>query len=213
MLLIISGPSGVGKSTLITHLLQKFPSLRLSVSHTTRSPRKGEVDREHYYFVSEERFKEMIEEEAFIEHEHVYGNHYGTSLGQIADIQAAGLIPLFDVDTRGGKNLIARYPEATSIFIMPPSFVTLRDRILGRGTETPESFSMRIRKITAQCDGYEQYRFVVFNDELVQAQVEMESIIRAELCRTATIRPRVDAVIASFKNQIDREIADQEATI
>ena len=143
--LIIVGPSGVGKGTLIEHLTKKFPSkFGFSVSYTTRNPREGEVHGKHYYFVKKEQFQKMIEQDAFIEWFEVHGNFYGTTKQTILEIQSKNRIPLLDIDIQGTEKFCKSFPETQTIFILPPSIDILKTRLTKRGTDKPDVIKKRL---------------------------------------------------------------------
>src|SRR4030095_8192095 len=141
---ILSAPSGAGKSTLIQLLFQEISGLHFSISHTTRPPREGETDGVEYFFVSEQRFREMIESNQFLEWAHVHGYFYGTSHEMVSEAAEQGKDLLLDIDIQGAAKVRARLPEAVSIFIFPPSYEDLRRRLVERGTDSPEQILQRI---------------------------------------------------------------------
>lgn len=177
--IIFSAPSGSGKSTIVNHLLEKYPSLEFSVSATSRAPRGDEKEGKDYYFFTNEQFKELISKNAFVEYEEVYsGSFYGTLKSEVERIWNKGNVIIFDIDVKGGMNLKKLFgDEALSIFIKTSSVGELRDRLVKRGTETPESIAKRIDKAKEELS-YEKYfdRSVV-NDSLERALAEVEAIV------------------------------------
>lgn len=183
LLLIISSPSGAGKTTLCKRLRAEFPDLRFSVSHTTRKARPSESDGKDYHFVDTESFERMIGDGAFAEWARVHGNLYGTSLREIeiAKTTSAGL--LFDIDYQGARQLKAHLPSAAGIFILPPSFAELERRLRGRGTEDEQTVRRRLSNAHHEIEHYAIFDYVVINDELERAYTELCGIVHAERCK------------------------------
>lgn len=169
--LIISAPSGAGKSTLVAHLMASGLPLAFSVSATSRKPRGNETDGQEYYFLSEDEFRGKIATGEFIEWEEVYAGHfYGTLRSEIQRITAAGKIPLFDVDVKGGISLKKIFGDrALAVFVMPPSVETLRERLIKRATDSPEKIKMRVDKASSEMTMAGQFDTVVVNDDLQEA--------------------------------------------
>lgn len=178
-LLVISAPSGTGKTTLCRLLMDQFKGISYSVSHTTRKPRTGEVHGTDYYFVSVEEFERMIANRELVEWAKVHDNYYGTSLGFIRQSLDAGLDILLDIDVQGAANIRAVYPEAVTVFIMPPSMEALRERLGKRGTDSPEVIETRIKNAVMEIAQKDLYRHVIVNDDLETAKNQLFSIIRA----------------------------------
>ena len=178
-LIIISAPSGAGKSTLVKALLAANPKIELSVSACTRPPRAGEVDGEHYHFLTVEEFKKRIEAGEFIEWEMVYeGKYYGTLRSEIQSILAKGHIPILDIDVAGAINVMEIYAGAyTSIFIMPPSIAELKNRLLQRGSETDETLQERVDKAAQEIALKDQFQHIVVNDDLQTAISELKQLV------------------------------------
>lgn len=183
LLLILSSPSGAGKTSLSNRLRGEFASLRFSVSHTTRTPRPTEVDGREYHFVSRGRFEEMITEGAFAEHAHVHDNLYGTSVREIerAREESGGI--LFDIDYQGARQIKAVYPEAVGVFILPPSLVELERRLRGRGTEDETATARRLHVAKLEIAHYSFFDYVIVNDDFEQAYGKLRGIVLAEKCR------------------------------
>lgn len=178
-MIIVSAPSGAGKSTLVSHLLKKGFPLEFSVSATSRSPRGNETDGKEYYFISAAEFRKKIEENAFVEWEEVYLNHYyGTLKSEIERIWRSGKVIIFDVDVKGGINLKKIFgAKAVSIFIMPPSVSELEKRLMGRATETTEKIRMRVEKATEEIRLADQFDVIIINDNLEIACDEIERVV------------------------------------
>ena len=184
LLLVVSGPSGVGKGTIDGQLLKKHENMVLSVSCTTRGPRPGEIDGVHYSFISQERFEEMIREDAFLEYMHVFGmNYYGTPAEPVFRQMAEGKDVLLEIDVQGAMRVKEKYPQAVLVFIAPPSLEELRNRLVGRGTETPEAIEKRLNTVRAELQRLKNYDYMVLNDTVEQAVERMEAILTAEKCK------------------------------
>ncbi|MGY6088861.1 guanylate kinase [Avibacterium paragallinarum] len=186
-LYIISAPSGAGKSSLIAALLEKNTGreMKVSVSHTTRSPRPREVDGVHYHFVSVDEFERLIEQEAFLEYAKVFGgNYYGTSLPTIEKSLAQGIDVFLDIDWQGAQQIRRKVPTVKSIFILPPSVEELERRLVGRGQDSAEVIADRMAKATSEMSHYDEYDYVIINDDFEQAIADLQHILRAECLTT-----------------------------
>jgi len=189
LLLIISSPSGAGKTTLTNRLKTEFQkpseSLRFSVSHTTRPPRATEQDGREYHFIDRPAFEGMIKERAFAEHAEVHGNLYGTSVKEIeiARAEASGVI--FDVDYQGARQIKAHFPEAVGVFILPPSLTELERRLRGRGTEDEPTTKRRLAAAQREIEHYGFFDYVIVNDDITKAHEKLRGIVLAERCRRA----------------------------
>ena len=180
MLLVISGPSGTGKGTIIEALMKADKSLVFSVSATTRDPRPGEVDGVHYHFMTVEKYNELVEQGAFVEHAQVHGNLYGTLRSEVYSRLERGENVVLDIDVQGALNVIATEKEKVSIFILPPSLTVLRERLIGRGTETPEDIERRMNNAIREISQKDNYEYKVINDNLDDAIRTVQAIIEAE---------------------------------
>jgi len=187
VLFVISAPSGAGKSTLCRELLRKVSGLKLSVSYTTRPPRKGETQDVHYTFVTEKKFRDMIRRKEFAEWATVHGNFYGTSLKRLKKLNREGHDILLDIDVQGARQLKKTCGGAVYIFILPPSLRTLKKRLTTRGTETGDELKERLANAKDEMKGYKDYDYVIINDRLERAYRELESIIISERLRTKHI--------------------------
>nr|WP_314266489.1 guanylate kinase [uncultured Moellerella sp.] len=199
-LYIVSAPSGAGKSSLIQALLKTQPlyDTQVSVSHTTRSMRPGEIHGEHYYFISQDEFLKMIEEDAFLEHASVFGNYYGTSRKVIEDVLKSGVDIFLDIDWQGAKQIRHSMPTARSIFILPPSQDELYRRLRGRGQDSDEVIKKRMAQAVAEIEHYDEYDYLIVNDDFNTALADLQSIIRSERLRLERQIQRHDALISKL---------------
>lgn len=179
-LIIISSPSGGGKGTLIKEVLDIVPDLGYSVSLTTRAPRFGEEEGRHYHFVSKEEFEREIAQGGFLEYAEVHGNLYGTSLKQIDKITSEGRDVILEIDVQGAAAVIEMVPEAISIFILPPSFETLRARLIARATEGSSDLELRLKNSHYEVAQFSQFEYVIVNEDLGQAVRKLSSVIIAQ---------------------------------
>lgn len=185
LLIVVSGPAGTGKGTLDTALLSRHNDMKLSVSATTRKPRNGEIDGVHYFFISEDRFKGMIDNDEFLEHMHVFGmNYYGTPRKFVEEQLEQGIDIILEIDVQGAMKVKKSYPEAVLIFIAPPSMNELKTRLIGRGTETAAQIDKRFATAFEEIKCIPQYDYVVVNDVVETALKKMEAIVSAEKSRT-----------------------------
>ena len=180
MLLVISGPSGVGKGTIISRLMEEDKSLVFSVSATTRQPREGEVDGVHYHFMTVEKYNELVAANAFVEYATVHGNCYGTLRSEVDARLARGENVVLDIDVQGALNVIASEPECVSLFILPPNRTVLEQRLRGRGTDREEDIVTRTANAVWELSQHDKYRYNVINDDLDEAVRVCQAIIEAE---------------------------------
>ncbi|CCJ34178.1 guanylate kinase [Caloramator australicus] len=183
LLIVISGPSGAGKGTICKALLQKNKDLKISVSCTTRSPREGEREGINYYFVSKEKFEDMIEKNEFLEYATVYGNYYGTPRKYVEEELKKGNDVILEIDIQGALMVKERYPEGVFIFILPPSMEELKNRIIKRGSETEDSLNTRFTAAFEEIKYMSKYDYAVVNDYVDEAVKKIECIIVAEKCK------------------------------
>lgn len=196
---IVTAPSGAGKTTLVAALLAAEPGVKLSVSYTTRAPREGEVDGVHYHFVDRDAFLARLERGEFLEHAEVYGRYYGTSSLWIRDRLAEGDDILLEIDWQGAQQVREAFPEAISIFILPPSIGELEARLRGRATDSDEVIERRLAVVRSEIDHVGNFEYVLVNDDIEVAKQDLISIIRAERLRATKQLTRHAALIASMK--------------
>ncbi len=183
LLLILSSPSGAGKTTLSNRLRGEFPQLRFSVSHTTRKPRPTEVDGREYHFVTRADFERLIREGAFAEHAEVHGNLYGTTIKEIELARQSSDGVLFDIDYQGARQIKAHFPEAVGVFVLPPSLEELERRLRGRGTEDEPTTRRRLEAAKREIAHYGFFDYVVVNDDIERAYGCLRGVVLAERCR------------------------------
>jgi guanylate kinase len=198
-LFVVSSPSGGGKGTLIRHVLEVVENLRYSVSYTTRAPRPGEVDGREYFFVNREIFEEMAGAGEFLEWACVHGNLYGTAKNQVIEETAAGADIILEVDVQGAASVRQLLMDSVSIFILPPSFEVLRQRLIARGTDSPEELELRLRNAPEELKQYSAFDYVIINDEVDRAMGQLAAIIYAERARCMRQESVVLEVIEKFK--------------
>lgn len=181
-LYILSAPSGAGKSSLINALLADVPKseVQLSISHTTRNPRPGEENGVHYYFIHHDEFKALIEKGHFLEWAEVFGNYYGTSLPMIEQSLEKGIDVFLDIDWQGARQIRAKLPNVKTIFILPPSRAELERRLVGRGQDSAETIAKRMAEAVSEMSHYNEFDYVIVNDDFQTALGELKAILTAE---------------------------------
>ena len=184
LLLVVSGPSGAGKGTVCKALMENCPDIYMSISATTRKPRPGEVDGVNYYFLSEDKFRSMIDNHEFIEWACFCQNYYGTPRKKVEDLLDAGKDVILEIEVQGAMQVRSKFPEAVFIFVTPPSMEELANRLSGRGTETPEVVEERLKTALWEYKNITKYNYILINDTVDAAAKRMEAIIRAEKMRT-----------------------------
>lgn len=192
MLIVISGPSGTGKGTICEKLLNDDPSLTFSVSVTTRGRRETEIEGVHYFFVTEERYDELLSEDAFLEHATVHGHRYGTLKSQVEQLMDQGMNVVLDIDPQGAREVMRQRPDCVSIFILPPSYEALRVRLHTRNTDDPKEIERRLGNARGEIEQMHLYQYAVVNDDLELAYAQVSSIVAAEKQRTTRYFPVVE---------------------
>lgn len=187
VLIVISGPSGAGKGTICSKLLKDNPDLFLSISATTREPRQGEVDKVNYYFLSKEEFFKKVDEGDFLEYAEVHGNFYGTPKSKVNEMLEEGKDVILEIDIQGALKVKENCDDGIFIFILPPSMEELKQRLINRGSETPESLVRRFNAAYKEINYISKYNYGVVNDEVPLAVSKIEKILAAEKCRADRI--------------------------
>ncbi|MEE9343258.1 MAG: guanylate kinase [Gammaproteobacteria bacterium] len=178
-LYIISAPSGAGKTSLIKALLDRLPSARLSISYTTRAQRPGEDDGVHYHFVAMEKFKQMLSEKAFLEHAEVFGNYYATATAGVQKQLETGDDVVLEIDWQGARQVRKAFPDNTGIFILPPGRDELRKRLNARGQDSHEIIDGRMQQAVEEISHFDEYTYVIINDDFEQALQQLQAIFTA----------------------------------
>ena len=189
LLFVVSGPSGVGKSTLCRHILKTIPDVRLSVSYTTRMPRSGETDGKEYRFISQDEFHAKISEHAFAEYAEVYGRLYGTPWKELEQESDSNTDILLDIDVQGARQVMKTLQKSVTVFILPPSLEVLQARLVARATDTPDEQERRFQKAQDEMRSYTEYQYTIRNETLEQAIEELQAVIVAERVRTTHVDP------------------------
>ncbi|WP_297519490.1 guanylate kinase [uncultured Clostridium sp.] len=205
VLIVISGPSGAGKGTICKALLEKHEEISLSVSATTRNPRTGEVDGVNYHFLEKENFVKRVEENDFLEYAQVYGNYYGTPKSNVEKILDSGRDVILEIDIQGALKVKEQSNEGVFIFILPPSMEELKQRIINRGSETPESLMTRFKSAYKEINYVSKYNYAVVNDTVDKAVEKIEGILLAEKCRVDRLK---ETILDSKEDLIHEELYD-----
>lgn len=222
---IISAPSGSGKSTLVKELLRSASDLDFSISYTTRAPRGKEQNGKQYFFVSREQFEQMIHDDDFLEHADVFGNYYGTARRFLSDAQSKGHDLLLDIDVQGAAQIKKKLPQAVSIFVLPPDRQTLEERLRKRGEDSESVIERRLAGASREIRNYSKYDYILINDDLAESIKNLQAIVdseqlpkserplsgkaeemvdRAESCRLANVKDRVQRILDSFRTEPSR---------
>jgi guanylate kinase len=218
---IISAPSGSGKSTLVNELLRLTSDLDFSISYTTREPRGAEKNGKQYFFVSREQFEQMIRADEFIEHADVFGNYYGTARRFLKEAESKGHDLLLDIDVQGAALIKPKLVRGVSIFVLPPDRQTLEKRLIKRGEDDPRVIRRRLDGAGREIENYSKYDYILINDDLAESiknlqaivrserlrasgeslsDTERDAVARADRCRLANVKDRVQRILESFKN-------------
>jgi len=183
LLIVVSAPSGAGKTTLCREVLSHIPNLAFSISHTTRSPRAGETNGRNYFYISQQEFQEALDQKKMAEWTEIYGNRYGTSRQTIDDMFARGCDVLFDIDEPGARQLKQAYPSVITVLVLPPSLPVLRQRLIDRGTEEGQALEGRLQRAREEIEAMRWYDYVVINDTITEASDQLRAVIISERCR------------------------------
>ncbi|MCR5627614.1 MAG: guanylate kinase [Lachnospiraceae bacterium] len=179
MLVVVSGFAGAGKGTLVKNLMTRHDGYLLSVSATSRAPREGEVDGVNYFFKTRDEFEKMIKEDAFIEYARYVDNYYGTPKAFVEEKMKEGKIVILEIEIQGALQIREKFPEAILLFIMPPSARILKERLVGRGTESAEVIEKRMNRASQEAEGIEKYDYIVVNDDVDHATHQMHNMIQS----------------------------------
>lgn len=201
ILFVVSSPSGGGKGTLIQRVLKKIPDLSYSVSFTTRAPRSGEIDGREYFFVSQKKFEQMAAENEFLEWANVHGKLYGTSSKQVFAEISEGRDIVLEVDVQGAASVRSLVPDSVSVFILPPSFEILKQRLEARGTDSPAELELRLRNAPVELNDYSAFQYMILNDNLDQAADQLAAIVYAERARLVRQEAAVRNVVEAFNSK------------
>jgi guanylate kinase len=199
LLIVLSGPSGVGKGTVCSVLRGKIPDLVYSVSATTRLPREGEVDGVNYFFKSREQFQDMIARDALLEHAEYVGNYYGTPRDFVERMLASGKDVILEIEVQGALKVKQKFPDGIFVFLLPPSLDELKQRITGRGTESTDTINNRMTVAVEEMNLLQHYDYAVLNDEIDAACDRIRSIIVAEHCRRERYVPYVADMVSAIE--------------
>lgn len=214
-LFILSAPSGTGKTTLIHSMLRggtgTLKDLVFSVSHTTREPRRGEVDGTDYHFVDRATFERMLEEGRFLEHAEYNRNLYGTSWDEVRPRLERGEDVILEIEVQGAEQVLRRYPEAVSIFVLPPAFDALRQRLSQRGLDGAEAMRRRLAVSYSEIRCYSLYEYAIVNDDAARASEALAAIILARRHRRERMEERAEAVLGDFQEAFEREPLEPSA--
>ncbi|WP_036718760.1 guanylate kinase [Paenibacillus harenae] len=199
LLIVLSGPSGVGKGTVCSVLRGKMPDLVYSVSATTRLPREGEVEGVNYFFKTREQFQDMIKHDALLEHAEYVGNYYGTPRDFVERTLAGGKDVILEIEVQGALKVKQKFPDGIFVFLLPPSLDELKQRITGRGTESLDTINNRMTVAVEEMNLLRHYDYAVLNDEIECACDRIRSIIIAEHCRRDRLAPYVSGMVAAIE--------------
>lgn len=195
---VISAPSGAGKTTLVQLLIEQVPNLYFSISHTTRPPRDNEKEGVDYFFVESIMFQQMIANNEFLEWADVHGYRYGTSKQMLQEAEKERKDVVLDVDVQGAASVRKVLPESITIFIMPPSYESLRERLIQRGTDNDEQIEQRLENAREEIQRYQEYDYIVINEELRTASENLCGIVRSRRCKRELLEDKIQDILKTF---------------
>ena len=198
LLIVISGPSGVGKGSILKKVVGRRNNLKLSVSYTTREPREGEIEGQHYHFLSESEFLNIVDKGEMLEHAKYCGNYYGTPLKALNQELDKGNNVILEIEVQGGEQVINKFPDVISIFVLPPSLKELSERLSGRASDSKEVISQRIAKSKQEITLSKRYKYVVINEYIDECASQILKIIDAEMLKFSRMKSKVEEI---FKNE------------
>jgi len=204
-LFVVSAPSGAGKTSLVRALRERRPALQFSVSYTTRPPRPGEIDGVHYHFVTRDTFERMVAAGEFVEYARVFENAYGTAEQALRETLATGADLVLEIDWQGARQVRARFPDATTIFILPPSLAVLEERLRGRGQDSAAVIARRMAAARDELSHYSEYDYLIVNDCFERALADLDSIVHVQELRCARQAQRLDATLAALLTATDHD--------
>ena len=204
LLFVISAPSGTGKTTVVERLVERCPDLRQSRSYTSRAARQGEIDGVDYNFVSREVFEGMVRRDEFLEWADIFGNQYGTSRRDTAAALASGVDLALVIDVQGARQVRERTRYSVAVFVLPPSYEVLAERLRGRNQDPPASIERRLATARAEVDAVDEYDYVVINDELDRCVSEIAAIVAAERARRVRKQGVIDRIVSTFREEDNR---------
>lgn len=194
-LFIVSAPSGAGKTSLLRRLKQELDGVVISVSHTTRPARPGEIEGQDYFFVSRETFERMLADEAFLEHARVFDHYYGTSRRQVMENLERGLDVILEIDWQGARQVKTKLPDSCSIFILPQALEVLEQRLRQRGQDSPDTIAKRLAGARTEISHYVEYDYLVVNDDFERALIELKSILVADRLRLSRQQEKLSGLL------------------
>ena len=203
-LIVVSGPSGAGKTTVLTRVLSELRDIRFSVSHTTRIPRSGEKDGVEYHFVTRREFERLISEGAFLEWAEVHGELYGTARGEYDRAEREGVDLLLDVDVQGADQVRQKFDDAVTVFVIPPSYADLERRLRGRGPDDEASFQRRLAVAGEEMAHFRKYQYAIVNVDLEASVEALKTVIRASRLRTSRVAETAEKILSTFQTRKEK---------
>jgi len=198
-MIVVSGPSGAGKTTVLNRVLTELPDLRFSVSHTTRIPRSGEKDGVEYHFVTRREFERLHSEGAFLEWAEVHGELYGTARAEYDRAMKDGVDLLLDIDVKGADQVVQRFGDAVTVFVIPPSYTDLERRLRGRGPDDEASFQRRLAVAGEEMSHFRKYQYAIVNVDLEASVEALKTVIRASRLRTSRVAETAETILSTFQ--------------